>query len=110
MEVSRWMPKDSRFSCVPRASARGLFIVVVLRLREDVTNVVSWRRKELLSKLAGVEAWKECAWVDTSVGQAIRNNQMRERHVPEWVIRRQNDQMEEPVLEEGWDEIVRYKR
>ena len=69
----------------------------------DATNILAWRRQELLAKLPlGVE--KICLWVNVPVEQALRNNQMRERHVPEDVIRHQAEQLEKPMKAEGWDE------
>ena len=69
----------------------------------DATNILAWRRQELLAKLPlGVE--KICLWVNVPVEQALRNNQMRERHVPEDVIRRQAEQLEKPTKAEGWNE------
>ena len=70
----------------------------------DATNVIAWRRQEFLAKLPlGVE--KVCVWVDVPTERALQNNQRRVRHVPEWVIRQQADQLEPPTEAEGWDDI-----
>ena len=69
----------------------------------DATNILAWRRQKLLAKLPlGVE--KICLWVNVPMEQALQNNQGRARHVPEWVIRRQAEQLEEPTKAEGWNE------
>ena len=70
----------------------------------DATNISAWRRQEFLEKLPqGVE--KVCVWVDVPTERALRNNKRRDRHVPEWVICRQADQLEPPTVAEGWDDI-----
>lgn len=68
----------------------------------DATNVIAWRRREFLTKLPQ-EVEKACIWVDVPLERALQNNQGRERHVPEWVIRNQADQLEPPTAAEGWD-------
>ena len=70
----------------------------------DATNVQAWRRQELLSQLPE-EVKKVCVWVDTPTKRALRNNLHRDRHVPDWVIRQQADQLEPPTAAEGWDDI-----
>ena len=68
----------------------------------DATNVIAWRRREFLTKLPqGVE--KACILVDVTLERAFQNNQERERHVPEWVIRDQAERLEPPTVAEGWD-------
>lgn len=70
----------------------------------DATNVFAWRRHGFLAKLPQ-EVEKVCMWVDIPTERAIRNNRVRSRHVPEWVIRQQVDQLEPPTMAEGWDDI-----
>lgn len=70
----------------------------------DATNVIAWRRQEFLAKLP-LEVEKICLWVNVPVERALQNNRMRERHVPEWVIRHQAEQLEFPMSDEGWDAI-----
>lgn len=70
----------------------------------DATNVTAWRRQELLAKLP-LRVEKICLWVNVPLERALQNNQMRERHVPEWVIHYQAKQLEFPMPNEGWDAV-----
>ena len=70
----------------------------------DATNVSAWRRQEFLAKLpVGIE--RVCIWINTSLARSLRNNRRRDRHVPEWVIRRQAEQLDPPIMAEVWDEL-----
>ena len=70
----------------------------------DATNVVAQHRRKLLAKLPS-DIRRECIWVKVPIARALKNNQRRARHVPEWVIHRMANQLEPPTPAEGWDDI-----
>lgn len=72
----------------------------------DATNVSAKRRKEEIAEFA--EASEIMAvWVDTPIEVAIKRNANRDRKVPYSVIRRMNNQLEIPNLDEGFSTIVK---
>jgi predicted kinase len=69
----------------------------------DSTNLSSSKRSYILRKFKPY--LKVCYYIEVPLSKAINNNMNRERHVPEHVIRRSFDMLQEPAFIEGWDEI-----
>lgn len=75
----------------------------------DATNLQAKRRIALLKEVRAVNPNINCVCVffQTSPRTCINRQDLRDRTVPEEVIKRQYHQMEAPSYSEGWDEIYR---
>lgn len=74
----------------------------------DATNLNRKKRKGfLLSVLSGVKVFVRsyCIVVATTYEDCIAQNEKRDRHVPEYVIRKHFNQFQMPLYTEGWDNI-----
>lgn len=73
----------------------------------DATNLNKKRRVQLLQKVYSIDPSIEriCIVFQTPPKTCIARNQLRERVVPEEVIKRQYHQFEYPTYDEGWHKI-----
>ena len=71
----------------------------------DATNIKKRRRADFLRELRNIPCIKQCCVVMTPYEKCLENNQMRERKVPEEVIRRMYLNWEPPHWHEGFDFI-----
>ena len=72
----------------------------------DATHIGPRARAGTLQAAAGLSCKKIALVVDTPLEQCLRQNQIRDRHVPEEVIRRQAEHFVKPSPAEGFDEII----
>lgn len=71
----------------------------------DATNISRKRRKGLLQQLPkNIE--KVACYVNTEYKDVVRQNQERERVVPQHVIDKMYKTLQIPIYSEGWDKIV----
>lgn len=71
----------------------------------DATNISSKRRRAFLSEISKIECYKTCIVLATTIERCKKNNNKRERKVPEYVINRMYHSFEFPGYFEGWDYI-----
>lgn len=69
----------------------------------DATNIVSKRRKTLISDFKKHE--KICVYFATDKLNCIFNNNLRDRNVPEEIINKMFKTLQIPMFHEGWDNI-----
>ena len=71
----------------------------------DATNINGRRRAEWVSKMRinGVEMI--AVYVNTPLELCLERQNLRDRKVPEDVIRRMHNNLQSPAFSEGWDEI-----
>lgn len=69
----------------------------------DATNIRSSERKRILKRFKAV--FKVCYYIKTPLEKALYQNSTRDRNVPEEVIVKMYDKIQEPQPIEGWDEI-----
>ena len=74
----------------------------------DACNLSCKRRISFLQMIKHVECEKVCVVVATPYEDCLKQNQMRERKVPEEVIKRMYMSFEFPAYFEGWDNIDIY--
>jgi predicted kinase len=80
-------------------------------LREDIsvvydaTNISYKKRKAFLDELKKISCEKECYLIATPYEKCIEQNNIRDRKVPEYVIKRMYKQIFIPQYYEGWNEI-----
>lgn len=73
----------------------------------DATNLESKHRKQLLTRIDYIPGVKKVCWIIfPPVEWCISNQDLRERKVPERVIRRQFKKFQMPTADEGWDRII----
>lgn len=75
----------------------------------DATNLSAKRRIELLKEVRAVNSNTNCICIFFQVSPrvCINRQELRDRVVPEDVIKRQYHQMDVPSYGEGWDKIYR---
>ena len=71
----------------------------------DATNTRVKYRENLLETLKDFNVNKEIYVINTSLEQALMNNNNRDRKVPEYVIKNQFEKFNTPTYSEGWDKI-----
>lgn len=71
----------------------------------DATNIIMKRRMAFLGELDGIDCTKYAYIFATPYERCLRNNWMRERKVPDGVIRRMYMTWQTPGYFEGWDYI-----
>ena len=71
----------------------------------DATNLNYKRRMSFLQRIKSVKCSKIAIWVATPVQACLKNNESRERKIPEYVIDRQFKSFTIPQYFEGWDNI-----
>lgn len=74
----------------------------------DATNLQRKYRTPLIHDVKEIapDCQLICIVVDTPLGECLARNQKRDRHVPEYVIKRQFHQKEDPTYDEGWNTIM----
>ena len=72
----------------------------------DATNLNSKRRRTILSELKNIPCIKECLIVAIPFSECCRNNELRERKVPDIVMRKMYLNWNTPYWFEGWDTIA----
>lgn len=70
----------------------------------DATNINRRTRKNVMDNLPMVDHFI-CIWIDTPVAKCLKQNEKRERHVPQEVIERMASKFEIPTKEEGFISI-----
>lgn len=71
----------------------------------DNTNLFSWYRKSILTRLSNINCRKILIIVNTPIKQCVKNNQNRNFKTTTEVIYDCSKNFEEPCISEGWDEI-----
>lgn len=71
----------------------------------DACNVNYKRRMSFLRELSKIECEKICVIVATPYEQCLKQNKLRDRIVPEHVIKKMYLQIDIPAYFEGWDKI-----
>lgn len=71
----------------------------------DATNINALRRKALLEELSLLPCKKVCIFMKTSYAVCVDRNCKRKRNVPTEVMERMKRKLQEPTMDEGWDEI-----
>ena len=71
----------------------------------DSTNISYKRRMAFLQELKNIPCEKICVLMATPYDQCLKNDTLRDRHVPEYVIERMYRQFDIPWYYEGWDSI-----
>ena len=74
----------------------------------DATNISSKKRKSFLVELTHISCRKECVIVATPYEECLKRNKLRDRVVPEEVIKRMYLNWNTPYWFEGWDDIIIY--
>ncbi|WHH58644.1 AAA family ATPase [Petroclostridium sp. X23] len=69
----------------------------------DATNIRRSERKSILKRF--MPYYKECYYIKISLEKALYQNKIRDRNVPENVIIRMYDRIQDPQLSEGWDKV-----
>lgn len=76
----------------------------------DATNLTKWSRSNILKLVKDIPCFVACIIVQKDVENCIKDNNKREKPVPEEVIRNQYKKFETPLYEEGFDYIVYLKQ
>lgn len=71
----------------------------------DATNINRKRRIAFLNELKNISCYKKCIVVITNLYQVYKNNQNRDRIVPDEVIDKMLKTWNTPYYFEGWDDI-----
>lgn len=71
----------------------------------DATNLNYKKRKGFLEELKKIDVHKQCIFVSTPYEKCLEQNNLRERKVPEYVIKRMYMSVNIPQYYEGWDSI-----
>lgn len=71
----------------------------------DATNLNYKKRKAFLDELKKLDIHKQCVLVATPYELCLKQNSLRERKVPEYVIERMYKNIYIPQYYEGWDSI-----
>ena len=71
----------------------------------DATNINSKRRRVFLSELKRIECVKKCIIVATPFEVCCEQNKLRDRVVPDEIIKRMYSNWNTPYWFEGWDNI-----
>jgi len=71
----------------------------------DSCNISHKRRKSLLDELKSIDCKKECCVMATPYLDCLRQNKLRDRFVPEYVVKKMYLSFFVPQYYEGWDEI-----
>lgn len=91
-----------------------IFDILKRRIREniekqnvivDCTNITRKSRADILKAVDGLDCWKIATVFNTPLEQCLTNNSMRERKVPESVIKNMSKRIEIPDFDEGFDVI-----
>ena len=71
----------------------------------DATNINYKKRMAFLSELKNIPCEKICVVMATPYEECVRRNKIRERKVPEYVVKRMHTSFDIPWYYEGWDDI-----
>ena len=71
----------------------------------DATNISYKRRKAFLQEIQKIDCPKIAVFIATPYEDCLKNNQQRERKVPEYVIAKMYKNFYIPQMYEGWDKI-----
>lgn len=71
----------------------------------DATNISHKKRKSFIENLNKTPCQKVCYLIATPYEKCLKQNQLRERKVPEYVIEKMYKSFYIPQYYEGWDEI-----
>lgn len=72
----------------------------------DATNINSKKRRAFLNELNKIDCVKECHIMATPYEECLKRNTIRDRLVPEEVIKRMYLNWNTPYWFEGWDDII----
>lgn len=75
----------------------------------DTVNLRVNVRKKVLQALANISCKKVVVYMDTPLDECIRRNANREVHLPEHIIQSTYRSLQQPTLDEGWDEVKEVK-
>ena len=71
----------------------------------DSTNLSYKKRKTFLDELKKINCIKECYLIATPYELCLQQNQLRDKHVPEYVIKKMYKSIYVPQYFEGWNKI-----
>lgn len=95
---------DTLYTRAIDALKRNINVVI------DATNVTKADRANALKPFVGLDIKRRAIVINTPINICIQQNKLRERTVPDDVIKRFYDMYEEPTIDEGFDEIIMIKR
>lgn len=72
----------------------------------DNTNITKKLRKKAMNVFSRYDVRFEAVYLETDIEECKKRNAARERVVPEWVIDRMFNQLQEPTLEEGFESVT----
>jgi putative nucleotidyltransferase with HDIG domain len=72
----------------------------------DATNISYKKRMAFLQELKNISCQKICIFMATPYEQCLEQNKLRNRVVPEHVIKKMYTNMDVPAYFEGWDDIL----
>lgn len=72
----------------------------------DATSLTQKVRANALRQVAGCSCTPVAVFLNTNVETCLKRNQMRDRHVPETVIRRMASYMTPPSVSEGFADVI----
>lgn len=72
----------------------------------DATNISYKKRMDFLQSLNKIHCEKHCVFMAVPYEECLKHNQLRERKVPEEVIKKMYLSFNVPYWYEGWDNIV----
>ena len=89
------------------------YIVDSLEKNEDVVadapHTDLKTRLELLKSIEHIDCEKILIFLNLSFEECVHRNAQRHQPLPYFVVKSFYDRLEEPTLDEGWDEIIYYK-
>lgn len=74
----------------------------------DATSLTQKVRANALRQVSGCDCTPVAVFLNTDVETCLKRNQMRDRHVPEEVIRRMASYMTPPTESEGFVDVIIY--
>lgn len=73
----------------------------------DATNISSKNRKTFLASIGKIPCEKIAIVFATPYSECLSRNQLRDRHVPDYVIERMYKNFTMPCIQEGFSEVIR---
>lgn len=88
---------DEMYRRADRLLSEGTSVVL------DATNISRRHRKRILNRFGSF--YKECYFINPSLDKVLLQNKKRDRNVPESIVAKMHERLQEPSYNEGWDKI-----
>lgn len=72
----------------------------------DATNISKKRRRAFIQELSSIPSYKVCVAMMTPYEYCLKQNKMRDRNVPEYIIRNMYLNWNPPSYDDGFDDII----